>query len=234
MSDDDTLLKHIEHSDRRERLHAAREPSPVAYNPGYSVFVRRMRLILPLIAVILIGVVFTWSNMGDETIISAEDPAAPKTIGKNELLNPKFESVDDKNQPYTIVAKRALQGNNNDDIVILEEPLADMLLNSGNWVAIKAKQGAFSQEKQSLLLRGDVELFHDKGYQMSMPELHVNMDKNTARTDKDVKGHGPLGTLEAKGLSADSAKGHLSFTGPAKLVLYQGQTGADLGGLVGE
>lgn len=232
MSDDDALLKHIENSERLERLSAARDPKPATYNPKYSAFIRKMRLILPIIAVSLIAVVFAWSNMGDDNLITAQSPEAPKTFGKNELLNPKFESVDDKKQPYTITAQRAVQGTNNEDMVILEQPLADMLLNSGNWVAIKAKEGAFSQKKNQLLLRGNVELFHDKGYQMTMAELHVDMDKNTARTDTDVNGQGPLGTLEAKGLNADNTKGYLSFTGPARLVLYQGENGADLKGVI--
>ena len=234
MNEDDFLNKRAEHVDRQERLSAARDPRQADYNPKHSLFIRRMRLILPIIAAIIMTVVFAWSNMSDENIIPAESPKAPKTIGKNELLNPRFESVDEKAQPYTITADRAQQGSDNEDLIILEKPLADILLNSGNWLAVKSQQGAFLQETQRLLLKGDVEMFHDQGYQMQMTELHVDLDKNTAWSETDVYGQGPAGTLNAKGLKADNIKGNLIFTGPAKLVLNSTEGGADLGGIFGE
>ena len=233
MSEDDFLNKRAEHVDRQERLSAARDPRRAAYNPKHSTFIRRMRLILPLIAAVIMAVVFGWSNMNDENIIPAESPRAPKILGKNELLNPRFESVDEKAQPYTITADRAIQGSDNEDLVILEQPLADMLLTSGNWIAVKAQQGAFLQENQRLLLKGDVEMFHDQGYQMQMAELHVDLDKSTAWAETDVYGQGPAGTLNAKGLKANNIDGKLIFTGPAKLILHR-TGGTDLGGMFGE
>ena len=103
-----------------------------------------MRLVLPLFALSLLAIVFSWGTFTQDDILPQIDPAeAPQTIGKNELLNPRFESNDDKNQPYTITAKRAIQGETNEDLVILEDPLADILLENGNWIAIKAEQGAY-------------------------------------------------------------------------------------------
>lgn len=233
MSDEDFLYKRAKHADRQERLSVVRDPRQTKYNPKHTAFIRRMRLILPLIAAIIMAVVFAWGNMSDDNIITAESPKAPKTIGKNELLNPRFESVDEKAQPYTVTADRALQGSDNEDLVILERPVADMTLTSGNWIAVKAQQGAFLQETQRLLLKGDVEMFHDQGYQMQMAELHVDLDKNTAWSETDVYGQGPAGTLNAKGLQADNVQGKLIFSGPAKLILHK-TGGSDLGGMFGE
>lgn len=231
--DDDFLYKRAEHAERQERLSAARDPRRADYNPKHSAFIRRMRLILPLIAAIIMAVVFAWGNMSDDNIIPAESPQAPKTIGKNELLNPRFESVDEKAQPYTITATRALQGSDNEDMVMLEEPLADMLLTSGNWIAVKAQQGTFLQKTQKLVLEGDVEMFHDQGYQMEMAELHVDLGSNIAWSETDIYGQGPAGTLNAKGLKADNTQGNLIFTGPAKLILHK-TGGTDLGRIFDE
>lgn len=208
-----------ERQGRLDRL--SKSGSSATYNKKYSVFIRWMRLVLPMVAVAIMAVVFTWTTGKEEIADIAKEVALP-TIGKNELLNPKFESRDDKKQPYTIIAKRAIQGETNDDLVILEEPLADMLLKSGSWLAVKAEQGAFRQDNKRLLLKGNVELYHDDGYQMNMSLLNVDMAANTAWTDVDVEGHGPEGTIEAKGLEADSEKGLLIFNGPAKLVLTKG------------
>ncbi len=207
----------LENAARLERLSGASNAR--AYNPKYSKFIRLMRLILPLFALVIVGLVFAWGNMSDDNIVPVESAKAPKSIGKNELLNPRFESVDDKKQPYTITAKRAMQGEENEDYILLKEPLADIMLNSGNWVAIKSVEGGFSQDHQRLLLRGGVEMFHDDGYQMRTPILNVDLEAGTAWSEDDVSGQGPAGTIEAKGLQLDNNKGELIFTGPAKLTL---------------
>ena len=224
----------LSEEERRERLSQMTQPGTGSanYNPAYSKFIRWMRLVLPLVALTIVAIVFTWSNMKDDNIVSMQDQTqAARSIGKNELLNPRFESVDDKKQPYTITAKRALQGKKNEELVILEEPVADMLLNNGNWVAIEAKQGAFRQDNQRLLLRGNVQMFHDQGYQMTTAQLDLDLDKNIAWSETEVHAQGPMGRLEAKGLKASTEKGLLLFSGPAKLTIYQaGDSIKNIGG----
>ena len=212
---------------RRERL--TRAPLATAgYNPKYSVFIRWMRLALPLVALMITAIVFTWSSMKDENIVpTKEQRAAQKAVGKNELLSPRFESMDNKKQPYTITAKRAVQGETDENLVMLEEPVADMMLSSGNWVALKAQQGSFWQNNQRLLLRGNVLLFHDRGYQMETAQLHIDLEKKSAWSEDSVYAQGPAGTLKATGLQANGDDGHLVFKGPAELVLVN--AGSNLG-----
>lgn len=191
-------------------------------NHNYSRFIRWMRLILPTIALIIVAVVMSWGYIQEEQLAPLiESSQIQQSIGKNELLNPRFESRDDKNQPYTITAGRALQGEDNENLIILDEPLADMMLNSGNWVAIQSIQGAYRQDNERLLLREKVKLFHDEGYQLETEELHLDLNKSTAWSDLNVYAQGPAGTIYAKGLQANLDQGLLLFTGPAKLILNQ-------------
>lgn len=141
------------------------------------------------------------------------------SMSKNELVNPEFESVDSKNQPFTITANRAVQ-DAADELMLLEEPLADIVLNSGNWVAIQSRQGAYRQESQRLLLKDNVTLFHDDGYTARTEELNVDMKDGKAQTDLKVSAFGPAGELDASGMQADTKDDVLIFTGPAKLVIY--------------
>ncbi|GJL85590.1 MAG: hypothetical protein DHS20C02_13650 [Micavibrio sp.] len=215
----DWMHKKLGTQERRERL-AAPPKERKGYNQSYSKFVRWMRLILPLTALIIVAVLFTWTRMEEEIAIPVQQQATTeKDIGKNELVNPRFESTDENKQPYTITAQRALQGEEDEKLVILERPVADMLLNSGNWIAVEADKGAYHQETQKLLLEGHVKLFHDEGYQMETAKLHVDVEQSLAWSDDDVYGQGPAGTLEAKGLKANNENGRLVFTGPAKLIL---------------
>lgn len=188
---------------------------------GYSAFIRWMKIVLPLTALGIVAALFTWNSVGRDVIapVQEKNPAA-KDVGRNELLSPKFESLDEKGQPYTVTAQRAVQGEGDEDLILLEGPMADMLLSGGDWVAAEAERGAFSQKSQHLLLKGGVTLYHDQGYTMEMPELDVDLAANSAWTNTVVRGHGPAGTLDAKGLKAESAAGKLIFNGPARLVLY--------------
>ena len=188
-------------------------------NTGYSSFIRSMRIVLPLFALAIVAVMFSWNMMKADQVIPVKDEKAAQTIGKNELLNPHFDSVDDKNQPYTITAERALQGEK-DGMMLLDKPMADIVLNNGNWLAIQSDQGAYRQQSQRLLLKSNVELFHDEGYTMETQELDVDLNAGTAQSDVDVHAHGPMGKVNASGLKADSKAETLIFTGPAKLVLY--------------
>src|SRR5690606_11837427 len=101
---------------------------------AYTAFVRAMRIALPLAALAIIVIIFAWPNMHEDSLsVTAGKTQPPATIGKNELVNPRFESKDEKNQPYTITATRAVQGSTHEELIILEKPVADMVLNSGNW-----------------------------------------------------------------------------------------------------
>ena len=215
-----------EHEERMDRLQAlglgaAQERKS---SRGYSVFIRGLKIVLPLAALGLVLALFSWQQM-DETVLPAPAPVekSVRSVGKNELLNPKFESTDEKGNPYSVTAKRALQGQSvEDDMILLEEPVADVALEGGKWLAIKAAQSAFRQETQRLLLKGNVEIFHDDGYTLSTAEMDVDMKAGTARSDVSVHVQGPKGEIDAVGMSADREAGLLIFKGPAKLVLNEG------------
>lgn len=189
------------------------------HNPAYSKIVRRLRLILPTIAFAIMAIVFTWGKR-DEPLMEVTPSEKIETVmGKNELINPRFEGSDEKNQPYTLTADRAVQDEKDSKLILLEKPKADLAMNGGNWVAFESTEGAFQQAEGKILLRGGVRFFHDGGYQMDTPELHININDETAITDKDVHVQGPEGTLTAKGLEGRNKENILIFKGPAKLVL---------------
>lgn len=201
---------------------------------GYSSFIRWMKIVLPLTALGIVAALFSWNSVRRDAIVPAQEKdRTARDVGRNELLAPRFESLDDKGQPYTVTAVRAVQDGGEEDMVLLEGPVADMFLNGGNWVAAEALRGAFAQKSQRLLLKGGVTLYHDRGYTMEMPELDVDLQASAAWTSTAVRGHGPAATLEAKGLRAEAETGRLVFNGPARLVLYETDSGKkfDLEGL---
>ncbi len=194
---------------------------------AHTRFVRRMRLALPLAAFAIVAVLFAWPQM-DRTMepVRASAVDGGPVQGRNEVLNPRFESRDEKRQPYTITATRAVQNPANPDEILLETPLADLTLTTGKWIAAESRAGVFEQKKRFLKLQGDVKLYHDDGYEITTDALEIDIESRTVRAPGPVIGHGPAGSLEAKGgLSARTDTGVVILKGPARLVLTQALPG---------
>ncbi len=208
--------------DQKQTLRAlGRGDSPRTQSrTNYSKFIRWMRFALPAAAIAILVIVVSWSGMEDAVAPVATEPSG-KTIGQNELVKPRFESQDQKNQPYTITADRAFQDPNNLDLVKLEKPVADVSLKDGSWLALEAVNGEYRQGVENLMLQQNVKMYHDAGYTILTDTMAIDIRAQTAETDSNVTGQGPMGSISAHGMKAIGAEGRLIFKGPATLILNQ-------------
>lgn len=228
MSPDETPITDTAEPRSEPVSHAsARRTRMMASSERRSKIVRIMRLGFPVLAVILLFAVLIFNDRRLDTEIRDIKEVVPKTMGKNELVNPRFESQDEKAQPYVITADRAFQADTNMDEIRLEKPNADMNMSDGTWIALKAIKGLFDQKNQLLDLEGNVRMYHDTGYLLKTKKLLLDIRNKTADTDTPVSVQGPAADLTAAGLSADGQSAILIFKGPAHLTLYTlDQTGA--------
>ena len=138
---------------------------------------------------------------------------------RDELVEPRYEGADDRNQPFSVTAARAVQSAQDPDLVLLELPQAQALASGGTQLGVTAKAGHDQQKSQKLLLTGDVVLTQDADYEFHTEKLLVFLKDRQAISDQPVSGKGPQGTLHASGMQAEGGKNLLIFTGPVKLVL---------------
>lgn len=223
MNVDQNQIDDEEKAARLERLsRRSREYDQHQGVAGYTKFVRMMRVALPLCAVMLIAVLYLRSGLEEQVIMPMEEATkAPslkdRSISKNELLNPKFESVDNQNQPYKITAKRAVQGEVNENLIMLEHPSGVITMEDGGKITMQSKTGAYRQDTERFFLEGDVFLEHEEGYKLQTEEAHIDLKQGFAWSEKDVNGEGPDMSIAAKGVHANSNTGEIIFAGPAKL-----------------
>lgn len=210
-------------AERLDRL--SKRQTTAVHNAGYTKFVRMMRMILPLTAIGIIAMLFLWNEIENEQIAptplpqTEEQQITKDKIAKNELLNPQLESLDKKNQPYKITADRAIQGEKNKDLIMLENPVGILTMSDGANIKVQSKTGAYRQDTERFFLEGDVYLSHDSGYSLKSSETHIDLKDSYAWTDKSVFGKGPDIEIDAHGLQANGKTGQILFTGPVKLVL---------------
>lgn len=202
------------------------EARTTTISKGYTRFVKSMRLILPLAALVLTAIVVTWPDIEDEIVIPSKDeiiPSSGTAIGENELINPRFETTDAQQQPVNVTAIRALQNQENPNLVKLDKPNADLKMKDGSAVQIEADKGTYEQEVEKLFLQDNVKIRHESGYELQAEELRVNMKTREAFSDKNVHVQGPDAEIDATGLNGNVEEGILIFKGPAKLTLTSGQ-----------
>jgi len=85
-----------------------------------------------------------------------------------------------------------------------------------------ARNGRYHQKSQILDLEGDINVFHDAGYQFQTEKAEVDLANDTVTGEEPVTGHGPGGTIDATGFMILDRGGTLVFTGPSKLHLNPG------------
>lgn len=215
-------------SDQRIERLSRREPPAQAYGAGYTKFVRTMRLVLPLIAAGIVMILFLWPAGRDEAIVPVAQERTmlkDQKIAKNELINPQFESADKKNNPYKISAARAIQGEKNEDLIMLEKPVGVMTMEGGAKIEVTSLTGAYRRDTERFFLSGQVDFLHDKGYRLRSEEAHIDLRGKLAWTERAVQATGPDLSIDAKGMTANSETGEVVFSGPAKLVLTKGLDG---------
>lgn len=203
----------------------------ISVSRSYSRFVKSMRYALPILAIILVVVVATWPEMDDKIVVVNKADILPNTeseVGENELINPRFETTDAQSQPVNVTANRALQNQENPNLVKLDKPVADLKMKDGKQVNIEALDGTYEQQTEKLYLQNNVIIKHESGYELNAEELRVDMKTREAFSDKNVSIDGPDATINATGLEGNVDEGILIFKGPATLTLKNNKPNDDV------
>jgi len=195
--------------------------SPLAVHHHYSRFVRVMKLLLPSLAVVLLGLTLAWPRMGlDEEHFRIGFAALnPKAVQSLAMVNARYFGLDENNRPFTVTADVARQQDGHPEIIDLESPKADFTGKDGSGVFLLADTGRYRQKDQFLDLNGNVSLFHEKGYELHTEAAQVDLKGNTAHGERPVQGHGPQGRLEGEGFIIRDKGEDVVVTGRSSLVL---------------
>ena len=201
-----------------------RRPLP-AHLRRHTRFVAAMRLVLPAIAALLLGMLALWSRFGldgDRFMLSL-GTLGPAHIDSMSMDNPHFEGLDEKKRPFSVTAKQANQVDKNADVIDLTKPQADMTMENGTWLSIDSDSGRYRRQDQQLDLTGVVNLFQDQGYEMHTRNLHIDLASGKATGREAVQGQGPAGNLTAEGIEVSDGGKRVMLFGRSHMVLNPGE-----------
>jgi lipopolysaccharide export system protein LptC len=211
---------------RRSRLGAA--PRRRRSGFGRSRIVSTMKYLLPGIAFALLVLVAVWPRLlPDEDRFRIDlEAVGPAGGAKPQVLNPRLQGIDSAARPFQVTADFGARGDveGGGEIYDLTNPKADIVLADGSWVALTANDGRFEAKTNTLHLTGDVNLFHDQGYEFTTTAAQVDLVTSTASGDQPVDGQGPFGVLNAEGFRVFDSGDRVLFLGPARLTVFEGAT----------
>lgn len=193
-------------------------------HPGgrYSRFVQLTKLVSATIALILITLVIVWPQLRsrDGTFQNGVSQSGHEDAESLNMVNPRYTGLDENNLPYEVTAEVASQQSAKSDLITLDNPKADMTMKDGSWVALTARSGLYGQKSQQLDLSGDVNLFHDSGYEFKSPSATIDLNSGAGVGHEPTTGQGPAGDIQGEGFRFTDKGKTIIFTGKSRLVLY--------------
>lgn len=158
-------------------------------------------MVLPTMAVALLGLVLAWPRLtgGDDGFKLGFSSLTSGTVETLSMVNARYFGVNNRNQPFTVTADVATEDDPATALVVLDQPKADFLTAQGKGVYIEAHRGFYDQKKQVLDLEGEVNLYHEDGYEMHTEKARIDLKTATAEGHVPVKGQGPKGRIDGKG-----------------------------------
>jgi len=184
----------------RETLYQARR---------YSAFVRFMKRILPLAALVLAIAVIGYAVQPRDTGQLAMTFERMGAI-ENDLamINPRLTGTDENGLPFVVTASSAVQLGPTSERVRLENVNADLVLEDGTQLNVIAAQGIIDNQTQLLDIFGGIELSTADGY-----SAQADLRQGIVRGDSPVKAQGAMGNLQANSFTFERASGLLHFVG---------------------
>ncbi len=212
----------------RRNRHSRLSDNPRRRRSGFgrSRLVSTMKYLLPGLAFAMLVLVAVWPRLSPDEESFSIDLAAVGPAGgsKPQVLNPRLQGIDSEKRPFQITAdlgSRAI-GDGGEEIYDLTNPTADIVLKDGSWIALNAIDGRFESATNVLHLQGDVNLFHDDGYEFKTTAAQVHLEDSSASGDEPVAGQGPFGILNAEGFRVLDSGDRVLFLGPATLTVFEG------------
>ena len=196
-------------------------------SPRYSRFVGVMKLVLPISAAVLIGLVIAWpdADPGRSALgltFARVDVGEQGEVG---MARVRYVGTDKQNRPFVVTAGRVLPRSEDAQRLALQELQADMTLDNGRWVTLIARDGIYDRELETLQLEGAVDIYSDDGLELHTDSAFVDFGSGVARGVNPVRGQGPFGLLDAQAFELFDNGQRIVFTGGVKLTVRPGQHG---------
>jgi lipopolysaccharide export system protein LptC len=187
----------------------------------YSRRVALLKRVLPALGLALLLLVAAWPRLAPllESVRRGFAAIDLREARELKMTNPRYGGVDRENRPYVVTAAVGHQIPNQNDLMSLDRPRAEIKLRPGATVVLTSATALYQSQAQLLDLFGDVDLTHENGTRFLTRRAHADLGDNSADGHEPVAGHGPWGDITAQGFRIRDKGDTIFFTGSSYLVL---------------
>jgi lipopolysaccharide export system protein LptC len=189
--------------------------------PGnqYSRRVALLKLALPAIGGSLLLMVMIWPRVAplfDRLRIAAIDLREAREL---RMINPRYTGTDRDGHPFVITAAVGRQVPQRDDVMSLDQPVANVQSHSGAKIVVTADSGVYQTQTQFLDMFGTVTVTHENGSKFVTTNGRLDAANSAAEGHNPVEGHGPQGDVAGQGFQILDKGDIVIFTGQSSLLL---------------
>jgi lipopolysaccharide export system protein LptC len=173
----------------------------------HSVLVRVLKVALPVMALVAVGVLFISPTMLAHIArpdLKAALDAVEVTGDQLRMVNPHFEGFTGDKGRYVVSAKAAVQNASNLDQMQLEAVHGHLIQADNSWTDIVAKAGVYETKKQSMQLINGIVITTSANARAELDNANIDIDKKIVTSAVPVVMTMPNGTLRGKGLLVES------------------------------
>lgn len=189
----------------------------------HTKWVRRAKLILPSFAAVLIGLLVIFPSLQKNEKDLFLDITRPKK-GELEKLHVEktiLNITDKDNKVHNFTAENIDETSPGSKLIKLNRPDGMMPTSFSDWVNIKSPTGYFDQNKNTLQLIDNVEIFYSQGMNVNVPDVTFDFNTSIARSTSPVKAQGYIGDLTSEGFEFSTKTGIVTFKGKTFIKLKE-------------
>jgi lipopolysaccharide export system protein LptC len=189
--------------------------------PGnrYSRRVALLKVALPAIGGTMLMLVIAWPRivpLFDRLRFAAIDLREAREL---RMINPRYAGTDRNGRPFVVTATVGRQVPQRDDIMALDQPVADVQSHGGAKINMASDSGVYQTQTQVLDMFGKVVVKHEDGSTFTTTAARLDVANSAAEGHSPVEGHGPKGDLTAQGFQLIDKGAIVFFTGRSSLLL---------------
>ena len=178
--------------------------------------VKTLKVVLPMIALLLLGMMFMMTkNVPELTEIPFASGAVKERIKSEQVAKPNYMGMTKDGDVLNVYADTLTPENEEMSALLVTRPKSEIRTKDGRVIHLISDSGLIRNEANLLSLEGDVEILTSDGYQFYAQKADVRLDQTWAFAFGSVRGLGPGGTFRAGSLEikrsseTDALKFHL-------------------------
>ena len=152
----------------------------------HSARVRRLKFILPLVAIVIAVAFPVYSYLVTPITVSVKTDESAFSDGKLVMANPKLEGFTKQNLPYAITAVRAIQEVTKRNLIALEGIKSRLPIDAKNTAVVDASTGIYDREKNTLDLNSEITITTTDGMVAKLKSAFLDMGKGNMTTNEPV------------------------------------------------